>query len=43
MIENIGAFTLDKMAREGLSKMMTLKLSLKLESCAISHEEKKTF
>ena len=30
MIENIGAFTLDKMAREGLSKMMTLKLSLKL-------------
>jgi len=43
MIDNIGAFTLDKVVREGLSKMMTLKLSLKLEGCAISQKERKAF
>ena len=43
MTENIRAFTLDKMAREGLSKMMILKLSFKLKGCANPQKERRAF
>lgn len=41
MTETLRASTLDNMVREGLSKVMTHKLSFKLKDCETSQKERK--